>query len=115
MIRAVANMEFKRKNETAPNGEYYNAQHVWLTMKVFVNPVVAALPQHAHLFPEHGCYGGKDKVTNEMIHGPCGQGKDSLESALPEEYWPLKPTQEQDQAWSDLIRQHITLPEEKNK
>jgi len=55
-VRWFAQQELRWKNETAPNGEDYNAQHVWLSMKVFVNPVVASLPQHAHLFPEHGWY-----------------------------------------------------------
>ena len=112
LIRGVASQEGKWNNATAPNGENYNAQHVWLSMKVFVNPMVAALPQHAHLFPEHGCFGGKEKGTNEMVHQPCGQGS-SLESVLPKEYWPLQPTDEQDQAWSDLIRQHISISMEK--
>ena len=112
MIRGVASQEGKWKNATAPNGEYYNAQHVWLSMKVFINPMVAALPQHAHLFPEHGCYGGKGKGANPIIHQPCGQGS-SIESVLPKEYWPLQPTEEQDQAWSDLIRQHISISKEK--
>lgn len=55
-VRYIAQLEINRNNETAPNGEPYNAQHIWLSMKVFVNPVVASLPQHAHLFPEHGWY-----------------------------------------------------------
>ena len=105
-VRDVAKQEGNWKNATAPNGEYYNAQHVWLTMKVFVNPVVAALPQHAHLFPEHGCFGGKNADTHRI----CGQGKGGeLESVLPASYWPLQPTRDQDEQWADLVRQHIDV------
>lgn len=111
-VRNVARDEANPRNTNgtvAPNGESYNAQHVWLTMKVFVNPVVAALPQHAHLFPEHGCFGSRD--------GPprvCGEGPDgALESVLPKEYWPLQPTAEQDREWADLIRAHITMKPKK--
>lgn len=28
------------------------AQHLWTTMQVFINPLVASLPEHAHLFAE---------------------------------------------------------------
>mmetsp|Transcript_6918 Transcript_6918/g.19390 ORF Transcript_6918/g.19390 Transcript_6918/m.19390 type:complete len:201 (-) Transcript_6918:125-727(-) len=39
----------------APNGEHYHAQHLGLSAKVFVNPAVASLPQHAHLLYRLGC------------------------------------------------------------
>jgi Methyltransferase domain len=110
-VRAVAQAESSwpdTDNRTvAPNGGKYNAQHVWLSMKVFINPVVAALPQHAHLFPEHGCFGGRNE-DGSMQHKVCGTDPDSLESILPQSYWPLEPTIEQDEAWNDLIRRHIT-------
>jgi cyclopropane fatty-acyl-phospholipid synthase-like methyltransferase len=61
-VRALAveeqNWPATDKRTVAPNGEKYNAQHLWKALKVFINPVVAALPQHAHLFPEHGCFAG---------------------------------------------------------
>ena len=98
------------KNESgtglAPNGKTYNGQHIWLTLKVFVNPVVAALPQHAHLFYEHGCF--LDRGKGRL----CGTGKDGhLELTLPKSYLPLELTPEQDQAWFDLIKEHIGTPE----
>jgi Methyltransferase domain len=108
-VRNIAKLEAKSKNanQTAPNGEFYNAQHVWLTMKVFINPVVAALPQHAHLFPEHGCYGGPN-----FAHRVCGQGKGGeLETVLPPEYWPIHlPNEEGNNAWAELIREHLDTP-----
>jgi Methyltransferase domain len=90
----------------APNGEKYNAQHIWLSMKVFINPVVAALPEHAHLFPEHGCYGNKPE--QDQKYRECGTGPNgALESVLPASFYPLVPTKEQDEAWHVLIQKHI--------
>ena len=67
-----------------------------MTLKVFVNPVVAALPEHAHLFPEAGCL-NKDKSRR-----PCAA--EFNESPLPEEYSPLPITEEMDDAWFNHIR-----------
>lgn len=55
-VRSWASEEKEAKEAAnAPNGEPYNAQHIWLSMKVFINPAVASLPEHAHLFFEPGC------------------------------------------------------------
>lgn len=87
----------------APNGANYNAQHIWLTMKAFVNPAVAALPQHAHLFFEEGCF------QNKKENRRCGRDE---ESELPSNYYPLQLTQEQDDAWVKLV-QAQTMPSSK--
>lgn len=34
------------------NKSFSVAQHLWTTMQVFINPLVASLPEHAHLFAE---------------------------------------------------------------
>lgn len=113
LVRATARAEMNdaNTNQTAPNGKPYNAQHIWMTMKVFVNPVVAALPEHAHLFPEHGCYAGKDRSKPPPFIGArkCGSGKNGkLETPLPPDFFPLVPTAEHDKAWADLVKSHIT-------
>jgi Methyltransferase domain len=109
-IRQVARSESELPegdaDSVAPNGDKYNAQHVWLSMKVFINPVVAALPEHAHLFPEHGCFG--DRPGTEQKYRECGTGPHgNLESVLPQSFYPLVPTEEQEEAWRVLIRKHI--------
>ena len=78
--------------------EYSIGQHLWTTLQVFINPLVASLPQHAHLFAEHGCFEGKTGFE-------CGKSGTKSESltALPESYKPLKLSSEMDQAWYDLI------------
>jgi hypothetical protein len=74
-------------------------------MKVFINPMVASLPEHAHLFPEHGCYVGRDQPNR-----PCGTGRGGdLETPLPKEYWPLELTPEMDSEWDTLVKEHIEV------
>lgn len=102
-IRQIAVEEKRAKNGTAPNGKFFNAQYIYGRMKVFVNPVVAALPQHAHLFPAHGCY------ENRKMNRVCGTGKyEGLETPLPKEFWPLELKPEMDDEWDALIKQHIS-------
>ena len=98
-----------KENSTGwgPDDEPLNAQHIWLTMQVFINPMVASLPEHAHLMAEHGCYTERTP-DGKMGHKECGTGDGGeLESALPPSYFPLKLTPEQDQAWMARMKQHI--------
>lgn len=80
---------------------YGVAQHLWSTMQVFINPLVASLPEHAHLFAEHGCFAGiKGKEC-----GKAGTGKGSEQlTPLPESFKPLKLSKEMDDRWFDLIK-----------
>ncbi|KAL3765972.1 hypothetical protein ACHAWO_002964 [Cyclotella atomus] len=84
---------------------YSVAQHLRINLQVFINPFVAALPQHMHLFAEHGCF-ENDKLVE------CGKNGTSTEglSALPDRYKPLELTAEMDKAWFDLIAD-LKLPE----
>jgi hypothetical protein len=110
-VRSIASEEKRNATAIAPNGKSYNAQHIWLSMKVFVNPAVAAMPQHAHLFPEFGCFqqnGGPKTRT----HRECGTGKDGkLETPLAKEFYPLELTPAMDKEWEDLIRSKIAAAE----
>lgn len=56
-----------------------DAQHITLSMQVFINPKVASLPKHAHLIAGNGCKG--QVVGNQDGGLPC-TGVD----ALPKEY-----------------------------
>lgn len=118
-IRSIAKTEANtppssnnNSTEIAPNGERYNAQHIWLSMKVFINPMVASLPKHAHLFHEPGCYGGRKENTkseDSIIHRKCGTGREgSLETPLPDHFYPLNITRDQDTRWAQIIRNHLT-------
>ena len=100
-LRGIARQE-KKSNQTQfpPNDEEYNAQHVWTSMKVFINPAVAALPQHAHLFGEFGCFGGKIGVSRECKNA-------EKETLLDPSFYPLNLTIAQDEAWYDIVKANI--------
>jgi hypothetical protein len=107
-VRLLAKEESKNTTAIAPDGQPYNGQHIWLSMKVFINPAVAALPAHAHLFPEFGCYGGRG--DGKIHHRECGTGRDGkLETPLDKSLYPLELTPEMDQEWEDLIRKNLAL------
>jgi len=86
------------------SGTHLDGFYIRVTMKVFVNPVVAALPEHAHLFPEFGCFGGKKK-DGEIIHRECDESKH--ETPLDKAMYPLKITPEMDSKWVDWIEEHV--------
>ena len=57
--RTIASKDQSLRNLTLDMTEdnlYFVGQHVYMNVQVFINPLVAALPQHAHLFTEHGCF-----------------------------------------------------------
>jgi hypothetical protein len=95
----------ERNSCCAPNGIKYNAQHVWLRGQVFINPAVAALPQHAHLLAEPGCY---DNRENRTSHRECGDPMPSQdtsgESVLTVAFRALPLTVAQDDAWVAHIK-----------
>mmetsp|Transcript_25625 Transcript_25625/g.59520 ORF Transcript_25625/g.59520 Transcript_25625/m.59520 type:complete len:255 (+) Transcript_25625:3-767(+) len=99
-----------KEEHLAPNDKPYNAQHVWLTMMVFVNPTVAALPEHAHLLYEPGCY--QNREEGKLIQRDCGTGKHAeKETPLPDSYKPLQITPEQDKEWHEWVKARLQLPE----
>lgn len=79
---------------------------LYLLFSYSINPAVASLPEHAHLFPEFGCYAGRE--DGEIKHRECGTGRDGkLETALPSQFYPLKLTPQMDEDWAQLIRTNI--------
>ena len=66
------------RNATYP----HMGQHIWHSGMMYINPRVASLPEHQHLFSGNGCYGGKDGNSDGGV--PC-KGED----ALPAQYEPL--------------------------
>ena len=92
----------------APNGVKLRPQHLWLTGLIFINPAVAALPQHAHLLAEPGCYDQNENGT--AVHRECGQSSflrsldHAADSVLPESSRALPLTRAQDEAWVAHIK-----------
>lgn len=104
-VRSIASAEKSEGIKSPKENENYNAQHVWLTMMVFINPAVASLPEHQHLFAEGGCY--VDTKEGVIITRDCDGVKDKVESVLPKEYVSLEITDEMDKEWEELVRKNI--------
>lgn len=73
---------------------YAVGQHLRTTLQVFINPMVASLPEHAHLLAEHGCYHGKKGSE-------CGKNEETIMSSS---FKPLSLTDEMDKQWSEVIQ-----------
>lgn len=103
LVREEARSE-RNKVVIGPDGNKYEGMHILRSMLVFINPSVASLPQHAHLLAEKGCFSHRNEqdIIETM---DCGSRKE--ESTLPPDFQPLKLTPEQDQAWLELVQQHI--------
>jgi hypothetical protein len=67
-------------------------------LQVFINPAVSAMPEHAHLFAENGCF-----VSNGKPKKVCGGGEDGMESKLPDSFLPIQLTPEMDTAWENHV------------
>lgn len=76
---------------------YSVGQHLWSTLQVYINPLVASLPEHAHLLAEHGCYTSEKGIE-------CGKAGNNIDSVLPDSFKPLKITDEMDQEWADVVK-----------
>jgi len=70
---------------------FYKAQHLWTHLLVFINPAVAQLPKHDHLFHEIGCYNDQGKTDCE--------GDDKL----PDKYLPIAKAAENNDAWEKRV------------
>mmetsp|Transcript_32032 Transcript_32032/g.67341 ORF Transcript_32032/g.67341 Transcript_32032/m.67341 type:complete len:383 (-) Transcript_32032:206-1354(-) len=88
--------DMKTQNRT----QYAVAQHLWTSLQVFINPLVASLPDHQHLFAEHGCFGRAKGME-------CEEGGNN--TPLPKSFKPLPLTKEMDNQWMDLIKD-LPLP-----
>ena len=63
-------------------------QHIWLTGMVFINPEVASLDQHAHLFNGYGCFGHNNGWDNIDGGIPC-QSMNAVADIIPTQHQPL--------------------------
>jgi len=90
------------KHHTTGAPAPFSAQHLQHRALVFLNPRVASLPQHDHLFHEDGCAVGLRKWR------PCGSFNSdilgvSAADALPERYLPLPSAQKDDKEWQQKL------------
>lgn len=96
-----------KKTFTGPHKIYMDGFYVRTAMMVFINPVVASLPEHSHLFPELGCFAGKgDK--GEMVHRDCSAQKG--ETVPNPRMNPLNLTEAMHQKWVDWLEPKVKRP-----
>jgi SAM-dependent methyltransferase len=102
----------KKGDYVLPTGKKPQPQHISLSMKVFVNPAVASLPAHAHLFGEDGCLGEalpkeEQTWTGTRRYEPrrCGTGPyGMMETPLKESMLPLVINMTMHERWVEAIR-----------
>lgn len=82
------------------------AEHIVHGMDVFINPRVAGLPQHRHLFGGKGCYDDGPRASVDNQHG--GKACDGVD-ALPVEYESLLDCSRTRDS-NDRGRRFITIP-----
>lgn len=88
MAQEVRNEQFEANNMN-------DGQILRHGIKVFINPSVASLPKHKHLFGGHGCFDGAPDNNNGGK--PC-MGVDRL----PADYMPLIECKKEKTKWRDL-------------
>lgn len=103
-IRDTAMKEANTGPETV-NGKKPNPQNLY-NMLVFFNPAVGALPQHAHLFSEPGCF--ESRIDGVLKTKDCGTGVGAdKETPLPPEYKGLPLLEDNQVRWEQHVRQHV--------
>lgn len=78
------------------------------SLDVFLNPLVASLPQHAHLFFEHGCYKNYPPIQTQ----PCqANHRRRTETALPDIFLPFELDVTADELWKKVALNSTTSRE----
>jgi len=98
--RAIA--KSTKKDYKSPHGQYLDGFYVRVTLMVFVNPAVAALPEHAHLFPEMGCLQKSDGISTNRKCDPT-----KGESEPDPKMYPLELTEKMDEDWLEWLRPRV--------
>jgi SAM-dependent methyltransferase len=102
-VRQWAAEEKKNRTNMDALGNPFYAQHILMSMKVFINPAVASLPQHAHLFPHDGCF----KKFPPIETRPCRA--DLMETELPDSFKPIPFKQDRHNAWIQMVQDRLNI------
>lgn len=105
-LRSIAQVERGEKKKFPVGDVNYDGARIAGTMMVFINPLVASRPEHAHLFAEPGCFVDYKKPN---VH--CGEEKDlqarAVNSPIPEEYKFIPYKEEQHLAWEQCVKDSV--------
>lgn len=92
----------------------YTATHVNNQILVFINPLVASMPQHAHVLSEPGCY---DDAPGSHVH--CGEEKNprsrAVSSKLPDEFRFIPYKEERHKQWEEYMKASVLEDQKKEK
>lgn len=106
LVRGTARKEQHQNIASPVEGKTYNAQHVWGTLNVFINPAVASLPQHQHLFAEEACFKDYGKPNRRCGEGRAGENESPMDPA----FLPLELSEAMDKEWETLVKKNIENP-----
>jgi len=99
----IVDTKKQNSNNTEPQQyENYLASHVYGTMMVFINPKVASLPQHSHIFAEPGCFTDYGKPN---VH--CGDQVNKENSPIPEEFKFIPFNSKREKEWASLVNSNL--------
>lgn len=101
MVKGWARQEANNETAISPSGKRYRAYHVIMSMKVFINPAVMALPQHQHLFPREGCFKDWNNKEGKIYNKPCDAKE--METVLPSSFQPLPFNEAGHREWEGMI------------
>lgn len=87
LTKAARKIALDGNKEVSAKGLKYNAQHLWTSLQIYINPAVMRLPEHAHLIGNAGCFAGQNHdipdIGDDAPNVPCEGG-----DALPPEFQP---------------------------
>ena len=110
-VRTLAADETASKS-LAPDGSLYAPFLIMKTVMVFENPEIARLPQHAHLFPEPGCFKSRSSRAYEspFLQRECATGAGvKLETKLDKWFQPLSAKKASDSLWVKRVQPLLTM------
>jgi hypothetical protein len=105
-VREAAHAE-RDAGERGPDTKLFRAISLIKDTLVFINPRVASLDAHDHLFPELGCMKGED-ADGTLIQRECGTGAGAAtESIVPLEYMPPKVDKIMSNHWRVFVKKFL--------
>eukprot|EP01083_Nonionella_stella_P268204 906516_1 len=112
-VRQIGHKEAHAKLKFPVDGEdgtarNYDPHHIKSRMLVFINPLVASKPRHAHILSEGGCY-----LSKGDPHVHCGEENNEtarkINTPIPEEFKNILYKEEQHQKWEEMIHSKCSL------
>ena len=88
-----------------------------LSTYFFRAQVVAALPEHAHLFGEFGCFEAMGLPKRECGKATRPEQTETaeIETPLDPSFYPLELNSDQDQIWYDIVKANIPAAQEEHE